>query len=99
MVRLKNFRSQWSRAAEAILVRAKMNAMMDGGRAVATRDDIEKALADFIPPVHPYEIELQNLVAVLECASREMVPQRCQRMDRTKLALEISGLKQLLGYN
>ena len=84
---------------EAILVRAKMNAMMDGGRAVVTRDDIERTLDDFIPPVYPYEIELQNLVAVLECTSREMVPQKYQRMDRSKLASEINELKQLLGYN
>ena len=96
----RGFKTEVSGAdIEAILVRAKMNAMMDGGRVVVTREDIERTLADFIPPVYPYEIELQNLVAVLECTSREMVPQRYQRMDRSKLASEINELKQLLGYN
>ena len=69
----------------------------EGTQVIVTREDIERTLADFIPPVYPYEIELQNLVAVLECTSREMVPQRYQKMDRSKLAAEIQELKQLLG--
>lgn len=94
----RNFKTNVSGAdIEAILVRAKMHAMMDNGRVIVTREDIERTLADFIPPVYPYEIELQNLVAVLECTSREMVPQRYQKMDRSKLAAEIQELKQLLG--
>ncbi len=81
---------------EAILVRAKMNATMDN-RAIVTREDLEETIRDFIPPAYPYEIELQNLVAVLECTSREMVPARYQKLERSKLAQEIQELKQLLG--
>ncbi len=93
----KNFKMEVSGAdIEAILVRAKMNATMDN-RTIVTQEDIEQTLSDFIPPVYPYEIELQNLVAVLECTSREMVPQKYQKMDRSKLAAEIQELKQLLG--
>jgi hypothetical protein len=58
---------------------------------------LEQTIQDFIPPTYPHEIELQNLVAVLECTSREMIPKRYQNMDRTKLASEIQSLKQLLG--
>lgn len=81
---------------EAVLVRSKMEAAMDR-RVIVTKKDIEQTIKDFIPPVYPHEIELQNLVAVLECTSREMVPKKFQNMDRTKLASEIRELKQLLG--
>ena len=80
---------------EAILVRAKMNAAMDN-RIKVTQEDLKQTIKDFIPPVYPYEIELQNLVAILECTSKEMIPKRYQNMERAKLASEIRELKQLL---
>jgi SpoVK/Ycf46/Vps4 family AAA+-type ATPase len=80
---------------EAVLVRAKMQAAMEK-RVIVTQEDLKQTIKDFIPPAYPYEIELQNLVAVLECRSKEMVPKRDQNMDRTKLASEIRELKQLL---
>ncbi|MCM1320960.1 MAG: AAA family ATPase [Bacteroides sp.] len=83
---------------EAVLVRAKMTAAMEH-RAVVTKTDLEQTLRDFIPPAYPHEIELQNLVAVLECTSREMVPKKYRNIDRTKLASDIRELKQLLGQN
>ncbi len=43
------------------------------------------------------EIDLQNLVAVLECTSRRMIPKRFQNLDRTRLVTEIKQLKILLG--
>ncbi len=81
---------------ESILIRAKFNAAMEG-HVIITREDIEQAFYDFIPPAYPHEIELQNLVAVLECTSREMVPKRFQNLDRTKLVNQIRDLKELLG--
>jgi SpoVK/Ycf46/Vps4 family AAA+-type ATPase len=81
---------------EAILVRARMRAAVDN-RIIVSRDDLEQTIKDFIPPSYPHEIELQNLVAVLECTSREMVPQRYRNMDYTKLASRIREIKQLLG--
>jgi len=81
---------------EAILIRAKFNAAMEN-HVIITREDIEKTIRDFIPPAYPYEIELQNLVAVLECTSREMVPKKFRTMDRGKLVSEIQTLKTLLG--
>ena len=93
----RNFKFEVSGAdIEAILVRAKMNATIDN-RAIVTRDDLEETIRDFIPPAYPHEIELQNLVAVLECTSREMVPAKFQKMERTRLAGEIQELKALLG--
>ncbi len=46
-----------------------------------TKGDLEETIQDFMPPAYPHEIELQNLVAVLECTSREMVPRRFREHD------------------
>ncbi len=94
---LKKFRQEFSGAdLEAILIRAKFSAAL-AGRTFITKDDLEETIKDFIPPVYPHEIELQNLVAALECTSREMIPKRFQNLDRAKLIQEIQELKLLLG--
>ncbi|HOX48487.1 MAG TPA: AAA family ATPase, partial [Spirochaetales bacterium] len=62
-----------------------------------TKEDLEETMGDFVPPAYPHEIELQNLVAVLECTSKEMVPRRFQNPDRAKLVKDIRELKALLG--
>jgi ATP-dependent 26S proteasome regulatory subunit len=93
----KKFRYEFSGAdLEAVLIRAKLRAAM-ADRSFVTREDMEEALGDFVPPAYPYEIELQNLVAVLECTSKEMVPRRFQNLDRTKLVKDIQELKSLIG--
>jgi SpoVK/Ycf46/Vps4 family AAA+-type ATPase len=81
---------------ESILIRAKFNAAMRN-HVIITREDLEETIQDFVPPTYPHEIELQNLVAVLECTSREMVPKKFQNLDRGKLISEIRELKMLLG--
>jgi ATP-dependent 26S proteasome regulatory subunit len=81
---------------ESILIRAKFLAAMEN-RMIISKEDIEQTIADFVPPAYPHEIELQNLVAVLECTSREMIPKRFRNLDRTKLVETIRELKALLG--
>ncbi|MGP1415000.1 MAG: hypothetical protein ACTTJ6_03575 [Treponema sp.] len=81
---------------EAILVRAKMNALISH-RAMVTKEDLLKTIEDFIPPSYPYEIELQNLVASIECTSKEMVPKKYREMSRQKLLADIMEIKQILG--
>ena len=81
---------------EAILIRAKFNAAMQN-HVIITKEDMEEAVRDFIPPAYPHEIELQNMVAVLECTSREMVPKRYRNYDRSKIVTQIRELKELLG--
>lgn len=94
---LRRFKHEFSGAdLEAVMIRAKFKSAMEG-RTFVTKEDMEETMADFVPPAYPYEIELQNLVAVLECTSREMVPKRYQGYDRTKLLREIQELKSLLG--
>ncbi|MBN1797504.1 MAG: ATP-binding protein [Spirochaetales bacterium] len=81
---------------ESVLIRAKfLSAMND--HDIITRDDLEQTIRDFVPPSYPYEIELQNLVAVLECTSREMLPRRFQNLNRDRLVEDIKQLKMLVG--
>lgn len=83
---------------ESILVRARMNATADTNeRKTVKMTDIEKTIEDFIPPNYPYEIELQNLVAMLECTSKEMIPKEYQNIDRGNLLKQLIELKQLIG--
>jgi AAA+ superfamily predicted ATPase len=81
---------------EAVLIRAKLRAAM-ADRTFITHEDMEEALEDFVPPAYPHEIELQNLVAVLECTSKEMIPKRFRGLDRTRLIKNIQEIKALLG--
>ena len=55
-------------------------------------DDLKSALADFIPPYYPTEIDLQNLVAVLECTSRSLLPQKYREMERSELIRQLNEL-------
>jgi SpoVK/Ycf46/Vps4 family AAA+-type ATPase len=94
---LRKFRHEFSGAdLESVLIRAKFRAAMES-RSFVTKEDMDDTRADFVPPAYPHEIELQNLVAVLECTSKEMVPRRLQNLDRTKLVKDIRELKALLG--
>ena len=93
----KRFKHEFSGAdLEAVLIRAKFKAAMDD-RSFVTKEDLDETMADFVPPAYPHEIELQNLVAVLECTSKEMVPKRFQNLDRSKLVRDIREIKELLG--
>ncbi len=93
----KRFKHEFSGAdLEAVLIRAKLKATMDG-RSFVTKEDLDETMSDFVPPAYPHEIELQNLVAVVECTSKEMVPKRFQNLDRSRLVKDIQELKSLLG--
>ncbi|MCL2801563.1 MAG: AAA family ATPase [Treponema sp.] len=81
---------------EAVLVRAKLLAAM-ADRVFVKREDMEEAMGDFVPAAYPHEVELQNLVAVLECTSKEMIPSRFQKLPRSKIISDIQELKALLG--
>ena len=81
---------------ESILIRAKLLAAMNN-HVVISSQDLDETIRDFNPPSYPHEIELQNLVAVLECTSREMIPKRFQNLERARLVSEIQELKVLMG--
>src|ERR1700756_5401645 len=69
---------------EAVLVRSRMRSSLQKKAAVDT-EGLKAALEDFIPPYYPTEIELQNLVAVLECTSRSLLPQKYREIERSEL--------------
>lgn len=68
---------------EAVLIRARMKSALENQPAVDV-DDLRSALEDFVPPSYPTEIELQNLVAVLECTSKSLLPQKYRTIDRAE---------------
>mgnify|MGYP001061090449 CR=1 FL=1 len=70
---------------------------MPGGICTVETDGSAFVTGFLVPPAYPHEIELQDLVAVLECTSREMIPKRFQNLDRQKVISDIKQLKVLLG--
>jgi AAA+ superfamily predicted ATPase len=76
---------------EAILIRSELRSRLQNKAAVDT-EDLKLALADFIPPYYPTEIDLQNLVAVLECTSRSLLPQKYRDMERSELIRKVNEL-------
>ena len=80
---------------EAVLVRSKFRALASG-REEPTEDDVRAVVADFVPPSYPLEIELQNLAAVQECTSRELLPEVYRTMERDRITRRIRELKMLL---
>jgi SpoVK/Ycf46/Vps4 family AAA+-type ATPase len=80
---------------EAVMVRSRFRALADG-REEVTKEDLQAVLTDFVPPSYPLEIELQNLVAVQECTSRELLPETFRSMDRDEITRRVRELKMLL---
>ena len=79
---------------EAVLVRSRMVSALQNKSAVDTTD-LEAALDDFIPPSYPTEIDLQNLVAVLECTSKCLLPKQYRDADRSELIRKMNELQML----
>lgn len=80
---------------EAVLVRAKFRALTKG-RDQVTAEDFKAVLDDFVPPSYPLEIELQNLVAVQECTSRDLLPEPYRKLERDHVTRRVRELKLLL---
>lgn len=80
---------------EAMLVRSKFRAVIDG-REEVTVADVEAVIKDFVPPSYPLEIELQNLVAVQECTSRDLLPDVFKNLERDHVTRRVKELKVLL---
>lgn len=80
---------------EAVLVRTKFRALAEG-RDQATLDDLTAVVKDFVPPSYPLEVELQNLAAVQECTSRELLPETFRKLERDEVTRRIREIKALL---
>jgi SpoVK/Ycf46/Vps4 family AAA+-type ATPase len=93
----KKFKFEYSGAdLEALLIRAKGLAAMED-RVFIKKEDMDEAMSDFVPAAISHEIELQNLVATVECTSKEMLPRRLRDKARSDLSKEIQEIKQLIG--
>ena len=68
---------------------------MNGRNKVST-EDLVAVLNSFIPPNYPLEIELQNLVALQECTSRDLLPENMRELDRNAVTQRIRELKALM---
>jgi len=80
---------------EALLTRAKFRAAADGRtKGKVSNRILQDVVDDFMPPTYPLEIELQTLVAVLECTSRALLPQKYREMERESIVHRIEELKQ-----
>jgi SpoVK/Ycf46/Vps4 family AAA+-type ATPase len=89
---LANSRDLSGADIEAVLMRARMHSALEN-EAMVDAEDLKWAIADFIPPSYPTEIELQNLVAVMECTSRSLLPAKFRDIDRGEVIRRVNELK------
>jgi SpoVK/Ycf46/Vps4 family AAA+-type ATPase len=77
---------------EAILVRSVLEAEAEESPEIRP-EHLRKAFADFIPATDSVEREMQILCAVLECTSRELLPERYRDLDRSAIRERIAEIK------
>ncbi|HZW31818.1 MAG TPA: AAA family ATPase, partial [Isosphaeraceae bacterium] len=85
---------------ESIVLAAKRQALTQG-REQLSRDDLARALDDFIPSAQGLEKEKQELAAVLECTSMSFLPQewrtRVAEPDgRARLQERMAAIRRLI---
>jgi SpoVK/Ycf46/Vps4 family AAA+-type ATPase len=80
---------------EAILTRTAFRAAGQNG-GVVTPEIMQEAVDDFIPPTYPIEVELQTLASVLECTSRDLLPEPYKSMDRKDVVQRVEELKRMI---
>jgi hypothetical protein len=81
---------------EAILARALLVADDTADGPVASAETLRQTFQDFIPATSALERELQILVAVQECTSREVLPEPYREMDRGVVLARVNELRALL---
>ncbi|MCS4031882.1 SpoVK/Ycf46/Vps4 family AAA+-type ATPase [Salinibacter ruber] len=80
---------------EAVLTRAAFRAAGSNDGTV-TPALLQETVNDFIPPTYPTEVELQKLAAVLECTSRDLLPERFRSMKRSEVVERLEQLKRMV---
>ena len=63
---------------------------------MASVEALRQTFQDFIPATSHLERELQILVAVQECTSREVLPEPYREMDRGVVLARVNELRALL---
>lgn len=77
---------------EAVLVRSVLEAEAAESSQV-TAEHLKRAFDDFIPTTNSRERQMQILVAVLECTSRELLPEAYRDLDRGDIQAQIAQIK------
>lgn len=80
---------------EALLLLADEFAA-ERGRAM-TQEDLLDAVADFVPNRNRKMIDFMELLAVFECSSRRLLPERYRDMSDEELGSKLAELKAQLG--
>ena len=81
---------------EALFTRAKFRAAAEDAKGKVTPAHIQAVVDDFIPPTYPMEVELQSLVAVLECTNKALLPEEYRKQGRESIVQRVETLKQLI---
>lgn len=81
---------------EALFTRAKFRAAAEDAKGKVTPAHIQGVVDDFIPPTYPLEVELQSLVAVLECTNKALLPEEYRKMGREAIVQRVDALKHLI---
>ena len=81
---------------EALLTRAKFRAAsQEDNNHEVTQEILEAVVRDFIPPVYPLEVERQTLAAILECTSRDLLPEKYQQLERKEVVRRLAAATQM----
>jgi SpoVK/Ycf46/Vps4 family AAA+-type ATPase len=85
---------------ESVLITA-WRRVLSAARDAVRREDLEEALADFIPSAQGLEKEMQELSAVLECTQLNFLPRDWRQKvappdGRSRLQERFAALRQLL---
>ncbi|MCH8494328.1 MAG: AAA family ATPase [Balneolales bacterium] len=78
---------------EAALTRAKFRAA-SAGETLVTPETLDATFEDFIPPSYPEEVELQTMIAVMECTSKSLLPEPYRSMSRDEITARYEALKK-----
>ncbi len=78
---------------EALITRVKLRQALSDS-ATISRELLQKTFQDFIPSNDPESVELQNLAAVIECTSKELLPRKYAEMDRSEIRRRFDELKK-----
>lgn len=81
---------------EAVLLAANTLAARDG-REEVTADDLATACRDVIPSRDERMLTYMEMLAVFECSSRTMLPERYQQMDTSEVLRQLDALRVQLG--
>ncbi len=81
---------------EALFTRAKFRAAAEDAKSKVTTAHIQAVVDDFIPPTYPLEVELQSLVAVLECTNKSLLPEEYRKQGRESIIQRVEAIKQLI---